>query len=92
MQATHNEQQRRFELVIDGHVAKAEYRRDGDDTLVFHHTLVPDALRGQGLAGKVVKAGLDYARKHNLKVVPMCSYVATYIERHPEYQQLLSQP
>lgn len=92
MQVIHNPAEQRFELVIDGHMAKAEYRRDSDQTLVFHHTLVPNELRGRGLAGRVVKAGLDYAREHHLQVAPACSYVATYIERHPEYQPLLRQP
>ncbi len=86
----HNEQRTRFEIALNGKLAVTEYRRTDKQTLEFHHTLVPPELRGQGLAAQVVKAGLDYARANNLRVVPTCSYVASYIERHPQYQDLLA--
>ena len=50
----------------------------------------PD-LRGQGLAGKIVEVSLAYAREHDLRVVPMCSYAAAYIRRHPEHRELTNQ-
>jgi predicted GNAT family acetyltransferase len=84
----HNQEQNRFELSLDGaDPAHADYRRDGD-TLVFHHTYVPESARGQGHAATIVRAALDYARDNNFKVEPSCSYVAGYIERNPEYQPL----
>lgn len=88
----HNQEQNRFELDLDGdQPAHTDYRREGD-TLVFHHTYVPVAERGQGHAATVVRAGLDYARDNKLKVEPRCSYVAGFIERNPEYNQLKANP
>ena len=51
---------------------------------------MPEALSGRGIAGEIVKFGLDHAREKKLTVVPQCSYVAAYIKRHPEYQDLLA--
>ena len=57
--------------------------------VVFTHTGVPPAYRGQGLAAKLVEAGLQWAREEGLKVVPACSYAQLYIQRHPEWQNLV---
>lgn len=86
----HNEPESRFELVVDRQVAFAAYRHAPDATMVFHHTLVPESLRGRGLAGRVVRAGLEYARDEGFKVVPACSYVARFIATHPEFESLLT--
>ena len=56
--------------------------------VVFTHTGVPDAYRGQGLAAQLVEAGLRWAREQGLKVVPACSYVAVFLQRHPEWRDL----
>jgi hypothetical protein len=52
-------------------------------------TFVPEEYRGQGLAETLVKAVLNYAAEKKLKIVPNCSYAKRYIEKHPEYQNLL---
>jgi len=71
--------------------AVCAYRRQGD-TLVLHHTEVPPALQGQGLAAVLVQAALDWARAEGLRVRPACSYVATYMRRHPQTLDLLWTP
>lgn len=58
--------------------------------VVFTHTGVPSHYQGQGLAARLVEAGLQWAQGQGLKVVPACSYVQVYIERHPEWQGLLA--
>jgi uncharacterized protein len=58
-------------------------------TVAFTHTGVPAAHQGQGLAAVLVTAGLTWARAQGLRVVPACSYVATFIQRHPEWRHLL---
>jgi len=58
-------------------------------TVVFTHTGVPHALRGQGLAAELVEAGLHWAEAQGLRVVPACSYVEAYLRRHPAWQRLL---
>jgi predicted GNAT family acetyltransferase len=71
--------------------AVCAYRRQGD-TLVLHHTEVPAALQGQGLAAVLVQAALDWARAERLQVRPVCSYVAAYMRRHPDTLDLLKPP
>jgi predicted GNAT family acetyltransferase len=84
-----NEAEGRYELAVDGQLAIAAYhRREG--ALVFTHTQVPEALEGQGVGSRLVKAALDDARERNLKVVPLCEFVAAYIERHPQEQDPLA--
>jgi len=89
MSVTHNTAQSRFEITIDAHLAKLDYRlRDG--VLVLIHTEVPSALEGRGLAGSLVQAALAFARESGLKVEPRCAYAAAYMQRHPETQDLLA--
>ena len=86
---THNAAQQRFETRPGGQLAICEYaRRDG--VLVLHHTEVPPALQGRGIAAALVRQTLDWAREQNLKIRPSCSYVAAYMRRHPETQDLLA--
>ena len=80
----HNPQRSRFELDIEGETAVADYRLQGDE-MHFTHTWVPEAGRGKGAAAALVKAGLEYARENQLRPVPLCSYVVTYLQKHPEY-------
>lgn len=79
----------RYEMVVDGHLSVCEYEEAGGRR-VFTHTLVPAELRGRGIAERLVRAALDDARAGNLKVVPACAYVARFIERHPQYLDLLA--
>lgn len=78
----------RFEVHLGGATAFAEYRLEGD-SIVFPHTVVPDAFAGKGVGGALVKHGLAYARERALKVKPTCSFFAGYITKHPEYHDLV---
>lgn len=78
----------RFETSIDGYTGYISYQEHGDK-LVYDHTIVPPNLGGRGVGSGLVKHALDYAREHNKKVVPQCSFVAAYIHKHPEYQDLV---
>lgn len=89
MHIVNNRAASRFETTVDGLLCVADYRRDGD-RLVLPHTLVPAALRGRGVAAALVQTALDWARAEGLKVVPVCSYVASYMRRHPQTQSLLA--
>jgi predicted GNAT family acetyltransferase len=85
---TFNEQAGRFELRLDGVLASiADYRVLGD-RVMMPHTVTSLGYRGQGLAAEVVRAALDDARTRGLQVVPMCSFVAEFIDENPEYQDL----
>ncbi len=87
--AIHNVAARRFEATVDGHEAVAEYALEGD-RLVFTHTFVPPELRGRGIAEKLVRPALAWARAERRRVVPACSYVATFIARNEEFKDLLA--
>ncbi len=88
IQISHDEQAKRFETTIDGQTGYVSYQDKGD-ALVYDHTIVPQALGGRGVGSALVKHALDYAREHDKKVVPQCSFVDAYINKHPEYQDLL---
>lgn len=85
----HNAAESRFETVVDGFLAVADYQKTGGD-FVMTHTFVPPELRGRGIAEKLVRAALDLARSEKRRVVPACSYVATFVRRHQEFQSLLN--
>ena len=68
--------------------ALLHYEREGD-ALNFHHTFVPPALRGKGIAEKVVTEGFKYADEHHLKVIPSCPYVARFVMKNSEWKHLV---
>ncbi len=79
----------RFLARVDGHLNFADYRLAGG-VMQMTHTEVHPALQGRGLAAELVAAALAHARANGLKVDPLCSYVRTYLRRHPEQQDLLA--
>lgn len=81
---------RRFELEVGGELAFVDYRRDGRK-LLLTHAEVPPALRGGGVGSALVKGTLELVRQRGEKVVPLCSFVAHYMQRHPEVQDLLAE-
>ena len=91
VQVVNKEAVLRFEAAVGGEVAYLTYERRGE-RIVYDHMKVPPALEGHGLAGKLARTALDYARAQGLEVVPVCPYVASYIGKHQEYQDLLAAP
>ncbi|HLU20167.1 MAG TPA: GNAT family N-acetyltransferase [Pusillimonas sp.] len=79
----------RFEWAEDDALSVLEYRLDGN-TFTITHTEVPQALSGRGIASDLVKHALNTARSRGWKVRIECSYAATYVKRHPEYQDLIA--
>lgn len=84
----HNTKLQRFELKITEHTAFINYKQK-NDILYLVHTEVPKELEGQGVAAAMVEKTLQSLEKENLKLVPMCSYVKTYLERNPHWNKLL---
>lgn len=84
----HNPAAQQFEVQLNGMLAVCAYRRE-DSVLNIHHTEVPEALGGRGLAGLLVAAALVWAREQGLYVQPSCSYAALYMTKRPETQALL---
>ncbi len=84
----HNTARQRFEATVDGQECVADYQMNGN-VMVMTHTGVPQAAGGRGVAAELVKAALAHARDQGFQVEPACSYVAVYMRRHPETQDLL---
>ena len=90
LEVTHNPNESRFETWIDGYLSKLDYFQDGKNFVITHVGVHPE-LRGMGVAGRIVQVSLEYAKEKSLRVVPMCSYAAAYMRRHPEYAYLTKQ-
>ena len=80
--------QNRFELAIGDELALAYYRIEGD-RIVLTHTEVPQALSGQGVGSRLAKGVFERIRASGRKVVPRCSFMAGWVSRHPEYNDIV---
>ena len=83
-----NKADHRFELVVDGHLAAAFYKIDGN-VITFIHTEVPPELGGRGVGSKLVQGALDQVRASGMKVIADCPFVKAWIGKHSEYRDLL---
>lgn len=85
-----NELSRQFELTVDNIKSKIEYELQKDRMFLIH-TEVPQALAGKGVGNAIVEKTLQYLETNNLKLVPLCPFVAAYVKKHPEWKNLLVQ-
>jgi len=83
-----NPDKSRFELETGAGTAFANYRIQ-DGKLYVLHTEVPKAIEGQGIGSKLVRGVLENARAQGIKVVARCPFVAAYMKRHPEFNDLV---
>ena len=60
-----------------------------NDTVIIISTVVYEKHQGKGMASALIKEILTYAKNNNLKIKPLCSFVVHYIEKHPEYKELV---
>jgi predicted GNAT family acetyltransferase len=83
-----DEARSRYELVRDGQVLGiADYRIEGDE-VVFPHTEIDPAHRGQGLGEQLVQGAMEHVRTTGRTVVPRCWFVVEFLELHPEFADL----
>lgn len=85
----HNVAGQRFELRVGILLCVIDYQRSAGK-IVIYHTEVPPPLRGRGLAACMTRAALNFARSANLQVEPRCPYTAAFMQKHPEYADLLA--
>jgi len=85
---SNNKAQLRYELMVDGHIAASYYEISGG-VITFVHTEVPPELGGKGIGSKLIKGALDQVRAEGLKVIAQCPCVKAYMEKHPDYADLL---
>jgi len=83
-----NKAQHRFEMGAGDDAAVAYYSL-APGVITLTHTEVPPTLRGQGIASRLTRGVLEAARAQGLKVVPRCSFVAAFMGRHPEFNDLV---
>jgi predicted GNAT family acetyltransferase len=85
---TDNKAHHRFELEVDGRIA-ASYYRIADGVITFVHTEVPPELGGMGVASRLIRGALDQVRTNGLKVIAQCPFVKGFIDKNPDYADLL---
>lgn len=86
----HNADESRYEVVVESTVVGVADYRVVDGVVVFPHTEVHPTMQGRGLAGRLVRAALDDVRETGRAVEARCSFVARFIDDHPEYADLLA--
>ena len=79
---------RRYEMDLGGEKAVVEYIV-GPGYRILTHTEVPPRFEGQGIGGELVLAVLEDMRAKSLQVIPQCSFIARYIDHHPEWERIL---
>ena len=84
----HDTVAQQFRVGTGADAAVLQYELDAG-RIAFLETLVPEALRGQGIAQRLARAGLEHARAEGLRVTPICPFVQAYLKGHPEYQALM---
>jgi predicted GNAT family acetyltransferase len=87
-QVRDNKSRHRFELDVGDIMAFANYRL-APGTVIITHTETPPALRGRGIASKLVQGALEMIRADGLKVVAGCGFVVDYLQKHPEYSDMV---
>ena len=85
-----NPGKRRYEALVDDLVAGHVFYQERDGALVLIHTEVAPEFEGRGIAGRLAAAALDDVRSRGLKIVPRCPFIRSYVERHPEYADLVA--
>ncbi len=85
-----DKQSSRFVMTVNGYDVYLLYAED-KETIDLYSTFTPQELRGQGLAEKVVRFALDYAKEKHLKIIPTCWYVKKFVDKHSEFQYLVKQ-
>lgn len=84
----HDPAAQQFRAGAGAEAAVLQYRST-PGRITFLHTDVPEALRGQGIGQRLAHAGLEHAKAEGLRVVLICPFVRSYVEKHPEYQTLV---
>lgn len=88
MDIINNTAENRFEVTLDGYLSIMQYIQK-EHTISITHTSVPVELRGRGVAAELAKYAFDYAEKNKLRVIPLCSYFSTFLQRYPEYKKFI---
>jgi predicted GNAT family acetyltransferase len=80
----------RYELRVDGRLVGLLAYRRRENRIALTHAEVSEACEGRGFGSKLAATALDDARRQGLEVLPLCPFVAWYVDRHPQYAELVA--
>ncbi|WP_294470339.1 GNAT family N-acetyltransferase [uncultured Bacteroides sp.] len=83
-----NEENNRYEFQIDGKIAEIDYIKS-DGEIYFVHTEVPASLGGKGVGSQLAEKALTDVERQDLRLVPLCPFIAGYIKKHPEWKRIV---
>lgn len=87
-QVVHKQETRRFEWTEEGAVAFIEYNVVKPNVFALTHTQVPDAHKGKGVASRLTKGTFEWCKANDVQIIPVCSFIVTFMKRHPEWNVL----
>ncbi len=70
--------------------AEMSYTHAGDGKITIDHTFVEKQFRGENIGKDLVQAGIEFARKKNLKIIPLCPFVQSEFEKNADYADVLA--
>lgn len=83
-----NKENNRYEFQIDGKIAEVDYIKS-DGEIYFVHTEVPASLGGKGVGSQLAEKALEDVDRQELRLVPLCPFIAGYIKKHPEWKRIV---
>ena len=91
VETTHHPEESRYEAHLDGELAGfAAYVLQGEESIIFTHTEVDDRFEGKGVGSALARFALDDVRRDGTrKVVPRCAFIRGWIDKHPDYADLV---
>lgn len=92
LRVRHEPPAKRFAVRLDRKIGYLSYEKIRQKTLIYSHVYVPPEFRHKGIAAKLTKTALDYAREKGFSVIPGCSYVEDYVKKHKNYRDILVNP
>ncbi|TIC84944.1 N-acetyltransferase [Nocardioides sp. GY 10113] len=93
MHTRHAPERHRYEI-LDGErrIGLTQYRLPDDEHVDFVHTEIDEAYGGRGLAGRLISFALADVRERGKRIIPHCPFVAGWIDKHPEYEEITDRP
>lgn len=85
----HDEAQQRYVLEIDGKTLGVAAYQDDGERAIFTHTEVDPSLEGQGMGSKLIREALDDVRSRGKRIVPVCTFVEAYVQKHHDWDDSL---
>lgn len=89
VQIEHNKEKGEFKTTVNSEKAFLNYRKMSSDTLEYYETFVPENQRGKKVASQLANEALNYAQENNLKVIPTCSFVKTFVKENNKFDDVI---